>query len=76
MDKITITWVDHYQENGDFTVDEISRIARDNMVGTYCGFLVYENDEFVVISNNIWEDGSISDPMFIMKRAIIKREGA
>jgi hypothetical protein len=80
FDKINVEWADHYAESGDFTLEDIKEKADqiDNYIGDYDGKLVYQNKRVIVICANVWngEEGeeNFSDPMYIMKRAIIKKE--
>lgn len=69
---IKVIWADHWQDAGDFTLEEVIEKAQ-SYCGEYAGFLVYEDEEMLVIAGNVWEDGSISDPMYIMKSCIINR---
>ena len=69
---IKVKWADHWIDNGDFTLDEIKEKAQP-YYGEYAGLLVYENKQMLIWSSNVWEDGSFSDPMMLMKRCIVER---
>jgi len=70
--KITIKWADHFIEYGDHDVEDVKKTVKKPFAGEYTGYLVAESKQMMAISSNIWEDGSVSDVMYIMKRAIIK----
>ena len=69
----TIVWADHFIDYGDHQLKDIQDTSKKAYLGEYTGFLVTESKLMVVLASNIWEDGSISDPMYIMKRAIKTR---
>lgn len=74
---ITIRWADHWIENGDQDLKDVIKEAKP-MYGNYTGFLVFENKQVIVLCSNYWdgtegEDLSVSDPMYIMKRAVVYR---
>lgn len=71
--RITVVWADHFIEYGDHDLDTILQTVKKPYCGQYTGFLVAESKQMIAIASNIWEDGTISDPMFIMKKSIIKR---
>jgi len=69
---IKVKWADHWHETGDFTPDEIKGKAKPYH-GEYAGYLVEDNKQMIVLCSNVWENGEVSDPMYIMKRAIVWR---
>lgn len=77
---ITVVWADHWQDEGDFTLSEIKAKATP-YTGEWTGRLIFENKQMVVLGNNKWEarpdndenEDTWSEPMYIMKRAIIFR---
>ncbi|MGD9381294.1 MAG: hypothetical protein PVI03_02520 [Candidatus Thorarchaeota archaeon] len=70
---ITVRWADHWCERGDFDVKDIEENVKSPYVGEFTGKLVAESKQMIAIVSNVWEDGTVSDPMYIMKRAIITR---
>ena len=69
---ISVKWADHWNETGDFTVEEIKNKAKP-YYGEYAGYLVEENKQMIVLCSNIWENGEVSDPMYLLKRCIVSR---
>ena len=73
---IKVRWADHWIHREDLTLDEIKENL-DAMYGSYAGHLVAESKQVVVICSNVWEgdegEAIFSDPMYIMKRAIVYR---
>jgi hypothetical protein len=69
---IEVEWADHWVNHGDFDYADIVKDAKP-MYGKYTGYLVYENKQVVVLCSNVWSEGEVSDPMFIMKKAIVSR---
>ena len=73
---IRVKWADHWHEPGEYTLEHILNNL-DAFYGSFSGHLVGENKQMVCICANVWdgEEGeeNFSDPMFIMKRAIVYR---
>jgi len=69
---IRVKWADHWHETGDFSIEDIKKNAKPYH-GEYAGYLVCETKQIVVLCSNVWENGDVSDSMYIMKRAIIWR---
>ena len=77
---ITVRWADHWQDEGDFTLDEIKKKATP-YIGKWRGALIFENKQMIVLAGNSWEprpdndeeEETFSEPMYIMKRSIIYR---
>ena len=69
---IEVVWADHWTDPGDFELAEIISNTRA-YYGKFLGYKVHETKQMIVLVRNIWEDGSVSDPMYIMKRSIISR---
>lgn len=72
--KVSVVWADHWCERGDFEVEDVVENVKTPYMGEYTGYLVGESKRMIAIASNIWDDGGVSDPMYIMKRAIIKLE--
>jgi hypothetical protein len=70
--RLSVVWADHFIHNGDHDIADVIKEAKP-VYGEYTGYCVYENKQILVLCSNIWEDGTVSDPMFIMKRAIKER---
>ena len=70
---VEIEWADHFFDSGDSSLEDIIQTAKKPYIGKYVGYLVHENKRMVVLCANIWEDGSLSCPMYIMKRCIVSR---
>lgn len=70
---VEVKWDDHFFDVEDTTLKEIIKEATQPYVGTYIGYLVYENDVMLVLCSNVWADDTLSCPMYIMKRAISYR---
>jgi len=70
---VEIVWADHFFDSGDCELEEIEEEAKTPYMGKYTGYLVHENKRMVVLCANIWEDGTLSCPMYIMKKSITKR---
>jgi hypothetical protein len=77
---ITVRWADHWQDEGDFTLEEIKKKATP-YIGKWSGRLILETKQMLVLAGNSWEarpdndedEETYSEPMYIMKRAIIYR---
>lgn len=77
---ITVKWADHWQDEGDFTLEQIKRKATP-CYGEWTGKLLLETKQMLVLGGNKWiarpdndeEDDTWSEPMYIMKRAIVSR---
>jgi len=69
---ITVKWADHWVDYGDHDLKDVVDKAKA-FTGDFAGHLVFENQRVVILCSNVWEDGTVSDPMYIMKRAIISR---
>jgi len=72
LKPISVKWADHHIAQGDHSIDEIKELAKP-YYGEYVGVLVHENRQVIVLCSNVWEDGSMSDPMVIMKKCIVSR---
>lgn len=70
---VTVKWADHWCERGDFDIEHIEEHVKNAYIGEFTGKLVAESKQMVAIVSNVWDDGSVSDPMYIMKRAIMER---
>lgn len=71
---VKIKWADHWIDYGDFTPEQVQECVKAPYVGEFCGHLVGESKQMLAIASNVWEDGTISDVMYIMKRAVVKNE--
>ena len=69
---IKVKWADHWQDGGDFTLKQLKTKAQP-YYGEYAGFLALETKHILIMCSNIWEDGTYSDPMVIMKKCIVER---
>jgi hypothetical protein len=75
---ISVRWPDHWQDEGDFTLEEIKKKATPYF-GRFTGRKVLENKQMIVIAGNVWEpkeadeEYTFSEPMYIMKRTITHR---
>ena len=77
---ISVRWADHWVDNGDISISDAIKQAKP-YYGNYAGHLVYENKQVLVLCSNIWEPHEddteeelmVSDPMYIMKKAIVFR---
>lgn len=77
---ITVRWADHWQDEGDFTLDEIKKKATP-YIGKWTGRLILETKQMIVLAGNSWEprpendedEETFSEPMYIMKRSILYR---
>lgn len=77
---ITVRWADHWQDEGDYTLEEIKKKATP-CIGKWRGALIFENKQMIVMGGNGWEpredldenEETFSEPMYIMKRSIIYR---
>ena len=73
---ISVKWADHWIEYGDCSLEFIQKNLK-SYDGNYSGHLVGESKQMICLCANVWEgeDGedNFSDPMFIMKKAIISR---
>lgn len=72
--KVSVKWADHWIDYGDHDIDDVKEYAKKPYEGEYTGYLVADTKRMIAIASNIWDDGGVSDPMYIMKRAIIKLE--
>jgi len=70
--SITVKWADHWIDNGDHTANDVETKAKP-YYGEYTGFLVHETKQVIVVCSNIWENGDVSDDMYIMKKCITSR---
>lgn len=70
---VRIRWADHWIDNGDHDLEDIEDNVKNPYIGDYVGYLVAESQRMVCICSNVWDDGTLSDPMYIMKRAILER---
>jgi len=70
--SVRIKWADHWTDTGDTTLEAIKEKARP-YYGEYVGLLAYENKQMVVLCSNVWENGDLSDAMFLMKKCIVER---
>ena len=77
---IEVEWADHWQDEGDFTLDEIKKKTKP-YIGRWSGRLILETKQMIVIGNNKWDarpdndedEDTWSEPMYIMKKSIISR---
>lgn len=69
---VKVKWADHYIEYGEHDLETVKETAKDAYVGSYAGYLVAKTKRMLVIAGNVWEDGTISDPMYIMRRAVVE----
>lgn len=69
---VKVKWADHYIDYGEHDLETVKESAKDAYIGSYSGYLVAKSRRMIAIAPNVWEDGTISDPMFIMRRAIIE----
>lgn len=69
---VKVKWADHYIDYGDHDIKDVQENAKDAFTGSYAGYLVAKSRRMVVIASNVWEDGTVSDPMYIMRRAILE----
>ncbi len=72
--KMVITWADHFYQDDDYTLEEINEKIKSPIYGEYIGYCIAESKQILCLASNIWEDGTISQPMYIMKKCIIRRE--
>jgi len=77
FERIEARWADHWVNPGDHDLKDVIAWAKP-MYGNYTGYLVFENKQVIVLCSNWWdpeegEDIVVSDPMYIMKRAIVYR---
>jgi len=68
---VKVEWADHFIDYGDHDIEDVLEIVKDAYIGSYAGYLVAKSQRMIAIAPNIWEDGTISDPMYIMRRAIL-----
>ena len=71
---VQVKWADHWVDNGDHALKDVIKEAKA-MYGNYTGYLVYENKQVLILCSNHWDDEEegdtvVSDPMYIMKKAI------
>lgn len=71
--QIEVEWADHFFDSEDNTLEEIIETAKNPYMGKYTGYLVHENKRMLVLCANVWEDGTLSCPMYIMKKSITNR---
>lgn len=77
---ITVRWADHWQDEGDYTLEEIKKKATP-YYGKWTGRLILETKQVIVLAGNSWEprpdndenEETFSEPMYIMKRLITYR---
>lgn len=77
---ITVRWADHWQDDGDYTLEEIKKKAKP-YYGEWTGKLLLETKQVLVLGGNMWEarpdndedEPTWSEPMYIMKRSIVWR---
>ncbi len=77
---ITVRWADHWQDEGDFSLEQIKEKA-NTYYGNWTGKLVLETKQMLVLVGNTWDarpendepEDSYSEPMYIMKRSITYR---
>lgn len=73
---ITVEWADHWIDHGEHVLKDILKNL-EPYVGSYSGHLVGESKQMVAICANVWygeeDEENFSDPMYIMKRAIVYR---
>ena len=69
---IKVKWADHFVDYGDHSLEDIYSSAKP-YYGEYAGLLVLETKQVIVICSNAWEDGTLLDPMVIMKKCIVSR---
>lgn len=70
---VEVVWDDHHFDEGDKTLKEIIKESQGPYVGSYVGYLVYENKTMIVLCANVWDDDDLSCPMSIMKKNIVSR---
>lgn len=68
---VKVKWADHYIDYGEHDIADVIENAKDAYIGSYAGYLVAKTKRMLVIASNVWEDGTISDPMYIMRRAVV-----
>jgi len=69
-----VVWADHYVCHGEFSIEECKEFSQKPYYGEFSGYLVSKSKQCVTIASNIWEDGTVSDPFTIMRRAIVELE--
>lgn len=70
---VTVEWSDHYFKEDFMSLEEIEAQASEEYIGSYTGYLVFENDLFYVVSSNSWlgdEEDAIFPTMYILKCAV------
>lgn len=72
--RVTVTWADHYTEYEDVDLDHIKEMVQNPYIGEYTGYLVAQSKRVIAIVSNVWDDESLSTPMYIMKKSIINLE--
>ena len=70
---IEVQWADHFFDKDDCELEDVIKEAKNPYMGSYAGYLVHENKRMLVLCANVWEDGTVSCPMYIMKKAIVSR---
>lgn len=72
---VRVTWADHWIDYGDHDEETVADAVKEPYIGEYTGYLVGESKRMIALASNVWEDGSMSDVMYIMKKSIINNEG-
>jgi hypothetical protein len=72
-----IKWADHFVEHGDTDLETVKKKVQKPAYGVYRGVIVAQSKQMIALCPNVWEeeDGedmdTLSDPMYIMKTAIV-----
>lgn len=70
---VEVRWDDHFFDDSDFTLKDIIKEGKAPYKGCYVGYLVHENKNMLVLCSNVWDEGDLSCPMYVMKNCITYR---